>query len=102
MNNLKYSRKFLLLGLTVLLIAVGLTIITRPGGVLASIPTIYDLDWWTVDGGGGELQSGPYHLQGTFGQPDAGQLSRGDYTLEGGFWGGVPPTYKIFLPVIVR
>lgn len=49
----------------------------------------YDLSWWTVDGGGATFSSGgSYELGGTIGQPDAGTLSGGDYTLGGGFWGG--------------
>jgi hypothetical protein len=66
----------------------------------------YTLDWWTVDGGGGQLSSagGEYVLNGTTGQPDAGVLSDGDYTLGGGFWGGaeVAVTYNIHLPLVLR
>lgn len=48
----------------------------------------YQIDWWTIDGGGGFSQSadGQYTLQGTIGQPDTGLSSGGDYRLEGGFW----------------
>jgi hypothetical protein len=47
----------------------------------------FELFWWTVDGGGGMAsEGGPYGLSGTVGQPDAGDLSGGDYTLNGGFW----------------
>ena len=31
---------------------------------------------------------GVYSLSGIIGQPDAGAMSGGQYTLEGGFWGG--------------
>jgi hypothetical protein len=49
----------------------------------------YDLSWWTVDGGGATFSSGSgYELGGTIGQPDAGTLSGGDFTLGGGFWAG--------------
>jgi LPXTG-site transpeptidase (sortase) family protein len=62
--------------------------------VLFSLPVIvlaqsggYDLSWWTVDGGGATFSTGgAYSLGGTIGQPDAGELSGGDYTLYGGFW----------------
>jgi len=47
----------------------------------------FDLTWSTVDGGGGVNIAGGYALQGTSGQPDAGDLQGGDYTLRGGFWG---------------
>jgi len=59
------------------------------------------LTWWTVDGGGGTSLGGPYALSGTVGQPDAGLLSGGTYTLDGGFWSGLAG-YRIYLPLIVR
>jgi hypothetical protein len=46
----------------------------------------YAVDWHTVDGGGGTSTNGQYSLSGTVGQPDAGTLSGGQYTLHGGFW----------------
>src|ERR1700692_3967957 len=49
----------------------------------------YSIDWFTIDGGGGTSSGGAYTLSGTIGQPDAGQLSGGNFTLDGGFWGGV-------------
>lgn len=46
----------------------------------------YDLSWWTADGSGTSQSSGgAYALASTAGQPDAGVLSGGDYTLRGGF-----------------
>ena len=48
----------------------------------------YDLDWWTVDGGGGESAGGGFSLSGSAGQPDAGALSGSDFELTGGFWHG--------------
>lgn len=80
----------------------------------------YDLSWWTMDGGGATFSSGgSYELGGTIGQPDAGTLSGGDYTLGGGFWvGGAavapttptatptgtvsPPTHLIYLPMVLK
>lgn len=44
------------------------------------------LDWFTLDGGGGQSSGGAYTLTGTIGQPDAGEASGGNYTLQGGFW----------------
>ena len=53
----------------------------------------YAIDWHTIDGGG-EMWStgGTYELGGTIGQPDAGAMSGGDYTLTGGFW-ALPPCW---------
>jgi len=47
----------------------------------------YSIDWFTIDGGGGTSTGGVYAVSGTIGQPDAGTMSGGNYTLDGGFWG---------------
>ena len=47
----------------------------------------YSIDWYTIDGGGGTSTGGVYSVSGTIGQPDAGRMSGGTYTLDGGFWG---------------
>ena len=47
----------------------------------------YSIDWFTIDGGGGTSTGGVYSVSGTIGQPDAGTMSGGNYTLQGGFWG---------------
>ena len=66
----------------------------------------YDLTWSTIDGGGVTFSTGgSYSLGGTIGQPDAGLMSGGAYTLAGGFWGGAPLSngnYNIYLPLILR
>src|SRR5258706_5137923 len=49
----------------------------------------YSIDWFTIDGGGGTSTGGVYSVSGTIGQPDAGQMSGGNFTIEGGFWGVV-------------
>ncbi|MBN8596117.1 MAG: DUF4082 domain-containing protein [Planctomycetes bacterium] len=47
----------------------------------------YDLSWHTIDCGGGTSTSGFFTLNGTSGQPDAGRLTGGTFTLVGGYWG---------------
>jgi hypothetical protein len=47
----------------------------------------YSIDWSTIDGGGGTSTGGVYSVTGTIGQPDAGKMSGGNFTLDGGFWG---------------
>lgn len=47
------------------------------------------LDWFSIDGGGGTSKGGVYSVSGTIGQPDAGAMSGGQFTLQGGFWGVV-------------
>ena len=46
----------------------------------------YSIDWFTIDGGGGIGTGGVYSVSGTIGQPDAGKMSGGNYTIDGGFW----------------
>jgi len=47
----------------------------------------YDLSWHSIDGGGVMRSTGgDFELSGTIGQPDAGVLVGGDFTLSGGFW----------------
>lgn len=53
----------------------------------ARAQTNCSIDWFTIDGGGGTSTGGVYAISGTIGQPDAGAMSGGNYTLEGGFWG---------------
>ncbi len=52
----------------------------------------YDpITWYSVDGGGtARAAAGGYTLGGTIGQPDAGVLASGAYSLRGGFWIGGP------------
>ena len=62
----------------------------------------YSIDWFTVDGGGGTTSDGVYEISGTIGQADAGSMSGGGYTLNGGFWGGVAANYNIYLPLVLK
>ena len=67
----------------------------------ASSAQSFTIDWFTIDGGGGTSVGGSYWLCGTIGQPDAGMLSGGNFTIVGGFWSpevgstGLPPTLSI-------
>ncbi len=46
-----------------------------------------NITWFTIDGGGGPISGGVYTLaDATIGQPDAGAMAGGDYTLLGGYW----------------
>ena len=61
----------------------------------------YSIDRFTIDGGGGTITGGAYTVSGTIGQPDAGQLTGGNYRSAGGFWsiiqGDGPPWLNIRL-----
>ena len=46
----------------------------------------YSIDWYKIAGGGGVSTGGVYTLSGTIGQPDAGAMSGGSYSVQGGFW----------------
>lgn len=93
--------------------AVGLIgLLLLAGSALAQTGGGFDLSWYTVDGGGAlNLTGSPessdpgYALGGTAGQPDAGQMAGGGFTLGGGFWGGgaiTIPTYGVYLPLGLR
>jgi hypothetical protein len=47
----------------------------------------YTIDWYKIAGGGGASTAGVYSVTGTIGQPDAGSMTGGQFSLEGGFWG---------------
>lgn len=48
----------------------------------------YNIDWFTIDGGGGTSSGGVFTVSGAIGQPDASEpMTGGQYSLVGGFWG---------------
>ena len=91
-----FTAILVLLTLTALLLLASVALAQSGGG--------YDLSWSTVDGGGATWsEGGGYALGGTVGQPDAGVLSGGGYTLAGGFWpGGAAARYGVYLPLVLR
>ncbi len=68
----------------------------------AAPTTGYEITWYTIDGGGAMPGGGSYSLGGTIGQPDAGTLSGGSYSLNGGFWGGGTTNYAVYLPLVLK
>jgi len=58
----------------------------------------FSIDWFTIDGGGGTSTGGVYSISGTSGQPDAGHMSGGNFTLDGGFWGIMAAVQSIGVP----
>ena len=79
-------------------------LLAATGVALAQSGGDYDLGWSSIDGGGVTFaEGGSYRLGGTIGQPDAGVLEGGSFTLSGGFWGGWPFLgYRTYLPVVLR
>lgn len=59
------------------------------GTAITSQAQSFSIDWFTIDGGGGTSTGGVYSVSGTIGQPDAGRMTNGQYSLLGGFWGVV-------------
>ncbi len=70
----------------------GLLIVGAAGLVIAGGGGMdYAIDWFTVEGGGGDSTGGDIEVSGTIGQPDAGVLIGGSgpnaIEIVGGFWG---------------
>jgi len=99
------TRKKTLL-LAALIFCLAATALTGAGVVILAAPESpsagYSIPWWTVDGGGGKSQGGPYILRGTMGQPDAGRSAGGSYALQGGFWSGATIEHQLYLPLLRR
>ena len=88
--------------MALLLISIG-TAHAQPARDPAAPQDTYDLSWYTIDSGGAtESTGGSFSLSGSVAQPDAGALSGGTYTLNGGFWGGAAVSYRAYLPVVLR
>lgn len=81
------------------------TILVLALGTLALAQvTMPQIDWWTIDGGGGTSGDAVYAVSGTVGQAEAGGMSGdGYYTVSGGFWGASSlPGGDLFLPVVQK
>ena len=64
----------------------GLTLFAGP---VTATAQSFSMDWYTIDGGGGQSGDGTFELKGTIGQPDAGPvMTGGNFELAGGFWVG--------------
>ena len=48
----------------------------------------FDIDWWSLDGGGGNSTGDTYAISGFLGQSDAGLMQGGTFVLVGGISGG--------------
>ena len=46
----------------------------------------FQIDWYTIDGGGGPSAGGGFSLTGTIGQPDAAASAGSIFECNGGFW----------------
>lgn len=67
--------------ITVLAMAAGSLAVAVGGG--------FEINWHTLDGGGGTSTGGSFELSGTIGQADAGAaITGGSFAVVGGFWAG--------------
>jgi len=106
----KSGRKAIGLGVMVLVVVAVVILLSQSSAVGQALSDLsarltagYDLSWWTVDGGGDTgSSSGAYTLGGTVGQPDAGALAAGEYTLHAGFWAGAGQKLHVYLPIVSR
>ncbi len=46
----------------------------------------YSIDWYSIDGGGGTSTGATFSVSGSIGQADAGKMSGGSFSVDGGFW----------------
>jgi hypothetical protein len=66
------------------------TFTTTAAAILLAAPCAYaqlQIDWYTIDGGGGTSSGGSISITGTIGQPDAATSAGGGIECAGGFWG---------------
>lgn len=85
---------------TILLLAAALLCLGMAAYAFAGMDT-FSLNWWTVDGGGGQSAAAGYRLSGSIGQPDAHlNLDGGSYAVAGGFWVW-QAGYEVYLPIVV-
>ena len=90
--------KLAVISLTLVLILV----FTISTSLAQSETTGHKLVRWTVDSGESTNSGSSYTVKSTAGQPDAGTLSSGTYTLNGGFWGTGNAGYATYLPVVIK
>lgn len=67
-----------------------------------TVEDTYTIECYTIDSGGGSIGNGTYTLNGTIGQPDAGMMSSGSYSLVGGFWSGASVPYRVYLSLVLK
>lgn len=86
-------KRLLVLTLVLILLAAASLALAQTSG--------YTLAWWTVDDGGAVSGNGRFNLHATIGQPDAGEMGNGRYTLLTGYWDG-NGHYAVYLPMVIR
>ena len=83
------------------LVGITLTLLVIVSGASAQP---FSIARFVIASGGGASAGGTFALNGTIGQPDAGAMSGGNYSLAGGFWGASqtpPPVRSVIIKVCV-
>jgi hypothetical protein len=70
-------------------VAISLAVAFHLAAALGAPAQSYSIDRFVMAGGSGTSAGGAFGLSGTIGQPDAGLMSGGNYSLAGGFWGAI-------------
>ena len=93
------KQKSLLVSALVLLLVSALCV----AGVSAQGSPNYDLSWFVIASGGGEMNSPTYGMKGTVGQFVAGDAESTNYALRSqGYWFAQEVLFIIYTPIIVR
>jgi hypothetical protein len=79
------SWRFVVVSLTIVMVATALTLPAEEPGDPPEAVTADAMDWWSVDAGGGRTSGGTWMAISAIGQFDAGTLSAGAVTMNGGF-----------------
>ncbi len=77
------KRLWLLVAFALLLSSLGVSVRAAPSAPQATYELVK-----SYIGPGGSGSAGIYQISSSIGQPAAGEVSAGIYTLGGGFWGG--------------
>lgn len=95
------------LNVYVVLIAVVLISLTGLASAARAAPQATYTLVQSYIGPGSSGSAGLYAVSSSIGQPGAGEVSAGVYTLGGGFWGGgiivpVQSNFGVFLPLMLK
>ena len=93
----------------IVFLAVVLALLSSPAVISSAEPAAPQATYELVKsyiGPGGGGSAGIYSISSSIGQPAAGEVSAGNYTLGDGFWGGgiivpVQNNYRVYLPLVL-
>lgn len=77
--------RLVVVSMTLLLVATAFTLPAEEADDPPDVVTADAMDWWSVDAGGGRASGGTWMSVSAIGQFDAGTLSAGAFTMDGGF-----------------